>query len=50
MDLAKQLMKSNHRATINIVIGQDFNFKFSNENEASSKEKNKSPSQIKKRV
>ena len=47
LDLAKQLMKNNQKATINISVGTDFNFKFSNLEHASFTEKYKSPSQKK---
>ena len=48
LDLAKQLMKNNQKATINISVGTDFNFKFSNlEHARSFTEKYKSPIQKK---
>ena len=51
VDLAKQLMSKNHIASINILIGQDCNFEFFNQEQLSSSSyKNKSPSQIKRNL
>ena len=47
LDIAKQLMSKNQRATINIMMGKDFSFEFSNQELAAYSHKNKSPSQIK---
>ena len=46
LDLTKQLMKTDHKATINIMVGDVFKYEFSNQDIAASAEKkNQSPSQ-----